>query len=206
MLVVSYTAQAGGAGRSLLDFLASIEPRPVLALPEGPVAAWARAAGTTVVSLPERPLELRGGRAAAARVLGGHARDIRRLVRELDPATVVAWGMRSAIAAAPALARSDARLVVRHGDLAPSPAIARVMRMACGRAGLTICASRAIADDLGPVGRVEVVHPGVDLERFRPTEVLRPRDQCCCWARSWAGSAPTSHWRPWPACPKRVCG
>ena len=82
--------------------------------------------------------------------------------------------MRSAIAAAPALARSDARLVVRHGDLAPSSAIARAMRMACSRAGLTICASRAIADDLGPVGRVEIVHPGVDLERFRPPEALPP--------------------------------
>ena len=29
MLVDSYTAQAGGAGRSLLDFMGSIEPRPV---------------------------------------------------------------------------------------------------------------------------------------------------------------------------------
>ena len=174
MLVVSYTAEAGGAGRSLLDFLASIEPRPVLAVPEGPVAAWARAAGTTVVELPPRPLELRGGRRAAARALGGHARDVRRLVRELEPATVVAWGMRSAIAAAPAVARSGARLVVRHGDLAPSPAIARALRMACRRAELTICASRAIATDLGPVGRVEVVHPGVDLERLRPPEAAPP--------------------------------
>lgn len=170
MLVVSYTAQAGGAGRSLLDFLDSIEPRPVLAVPEGPVAAWARAGGATVVTLPERPLELRGGRRAAARALAGHARDVRRLVRELEPATVVAWGMRSAVAAAPALARSQARLVVRHGDLAPTPAIARALRAACGRAERTICASRAIADDLGPVGRVEVVHPGVDLKRFRPPE------------------------------------
>lgn len=168
VLVVSYTAQAGGAGRSLLDFLDAIEPRPVLAVPEGPVAAWARTRGTTVFALPERPLELRGGRTAAARALAGHARDIRRLAGELEPATVVAWGMRSAIAAAPALAGSGTRLVVRHGDLAPSPAIARALRAACARASVTICASAAIAADLGPAGRGEVVHPGVDLDRLRP--------------------------------------
>jgi len=167
VLVVSYTAQAGGAGRSLLDFLESLEPRPVLALPAGPVADWARSRGTTVITLLERPLELRESRASAARSLIAHGRDVRRLARELDPETVVAWGMRSAIAAAFALARSRARLVVRHGDLTPSPAVARVVRAACSRAALTICASRAIADDLGPAGRVEVVQPGVDLERFR---------------------------------------
>ncbi len=161
MLVVSYTAEAGGAGRSLLDFLDSAEPRPVLAVPEGPVADWARARGTVVLTLPERPLEVRGG---AVRGLAGHARDVRRLARELEPDTVVAWGMRSAIAAAGV----DARLVVRHGDFAPNEAVGRALRAACRRAELTICASRAIAADLGPAGRVEVVHPGVDLSRLRP--------------------------------------
>jgi len=170
VLVVSYTAQAGGAGRSLLDFLDAVDPRPLLAVPEGPVAAWARARGTVVIALPERPLEVCGGRGAAARGLAAHTRDLRRLARELEPDTVVAWGMRSAIAAGPALAGSDTRLVVRHGDLAPNAAVAGAMRAACGQASVTICASEAIAHDLGPVGRVEVVHPGIDLERLRPPD------------------------------------
>ena len=161
MLVVSYTAEAGGAGRSLLDFLDSVEPRPLLAVPQGAVADWARERGTAVLTLPERPLELRGG---GARGLAAHARDVRRLVRELEPDTVVAWGMRSAIAAAGV----NAGLVVRHGDFAPNDAVGRALRTACRGAEVTICASHAIAADLGPAGRVEVVHPGVDLARLCP--------------------------------------
>jgi len=174
VLVVSYTAQAGGAGRSLLDFLESLEPRPVLALPAGPVADWARSRDTTVITLPERRLELRESRASAARSLIAHGRDVRRLARELDAETVVAWGMRSAIAAAFALARSRARLVVRHGDLTPSPAVARVVRAACSRAALTICASSGSAvitrsQDSPPISRSSPVtrsQPGSFVNRI----------------------------------------
>ncbi len=143
VLVVSYTARPAGPGGACSTSWPRSSPGRCWPCPRGRWPRGRGAAGTTVVSLPERPLELRGGRAAAARALGGHARDVRRLVRELEPATVVAWGMRSAIAAAPAVARSDARLVVRHGDLAPSPAIARALRMACRPGG---------ADDLRLAG------------------------------------------------------
>ena len=117
VLVVSYTGQAGGSGRNLIDFLDAIDPRPVVAVPEGPVAAGPRAAGATVIVLPERPRAPR--RAAWGGPGSGHPRrELRRLARALEPALVVAWGMRTALAATFALARRPPG--VPHPDLPPA--------------------------------------------------------------------------------------
>ena len=132
-LAVTYAGLLGGAERTLLDFTRGLPGGLVLACPEGGLAERARAEGVQVVPLRERPLELRGGVAEhinAGRELAGHGRDVRRLLREVRPDLLVAWGMRTAIVAPAAALAVDQRpaLLVRHVDFLPSPGVARLMR------------------------------------------------------------------------------
>jgi GT2 family glycosyltransferase/glycosyltransferase involved in cell wall biosynthesis len=167
-LIVSYTSHAGGAERILADHATAIGEDAIAAVPDGWLADRLREHGMRVFGLKERPLDLRGQRAAAGLRLAGHAREVRRLAEALRPHTVVAWGMRSAIACSAATRRLDPppRFVFQHNDLLPAGAAARVVRAAAARADLVIALSQAIADDLG-IDAV-VVRPGVDLERFSP--------------------------------------
>jgi N-acetylglucosaminyl-diphospho-decaprenol L-rhamnosyltransferase len=167
-LIVSYTSHAGGAERILADHATAIGEDAIAAVPDGWLAERLREQGIRVFPLRERPLELRGQRAAAAARIAAHAREVRRLARALRPHTLVAWGMRSAIACA-AVTRGlepQPRFVFQHNDLLPGGAAARAVRAAAARADLVIALSQAIADDLA--ADALVVRPGVDLDRFRP--------------------------------------
>ncbi|HEX8857000.1 MAG TPA: glycosyltransferase [Thermoleophilaceae bacterium] len=166
---MSYSGAFGGAERVLLDVAANYEGAVTIACAAGELAARARDRKLPVVELPARPLELRGPaptRLAAARALGAHAREIRRLARDLAPEVLVAWGARSALAAAPGLAGKPGApaLVVQLNDLVPGPAIGRALRAACRRATAVIVPSRAVARDLGVP--VTVIPPAVDLDHF----------------------------------------
>ena len=137
-LFVSYSGHFGGGERLLLDYASALEGECVLACPEGPLAGRAASAGLRVVPLREHPLELRGSpRAgvAAALALGSHAREARRLVRDLAPDLLLAWGMRSAIALGglPLGGARPPRTVFQHNDLLPGAAVGRLVR-AGGRA------------------------------------------------------------------------
>jgi GT2 family glycosyltransferase/glycosyltransferase involved in cell wall biosynthesis len=173
-LFVSYSGRFGGAERLLLDCAPALDGERVLACPEGPFADAARAAGLRVITLREHALELRGSAAQpalAALRLAAHGAEARRLVRDLRPDLLLAWGMRSAIALARPLGDArPARTVFQHNDLLPGPAVARAVRAAAARYDRVIALSKAIARDLDPAGelgeRVAVCHPGVDLDRF----------------------------------------
>jgi glycosyltransferase involved in cell wall biosynthesis/GT2 family glycosyltransferase len=178
-LAVTYAGLLGGAERTLLDFSGALPGRVVLACPEGALADRARAVGITVFALRERPLELRDGIAGRVRAnvqLAGHARELRGLVRELQPALVLAWGMRSTIAAPAALAGMDPRpaLLVRQVDFLPSPLVGRLVRAAAGSADRVSVNSRAVALDLDPQGRLgarlSIVSPGVDTAAYEPSD------------------------------------
>jgi len=171
ILFVSYSGAFGGAERVLLDGAAAIEGRHVLACPAGPLAQHATAAGLTVLTLPRRSLNVRAGirdRLRAPGRLAGHAVELRALQRDLDPDLLVAWGMRSAIAC---LATPRCRpFALDHHDFLPGPWIAAAVRAAAARAAIVTVPSRAVAGDLDRsgrlAGRLRVVHPGVDPERF----------------------------------------
>src|SRR3954454_9327335 len=178
-LIATYTSAAGGSERLLLDVATALETPPLIACPPGWLADEARSAGFTVFELPERSLHVRKSardRVASVVRLRAHARELRRLCNDLRPDLFVAWGMRTAIAAAAALRRVDdpPPWIFEHVDFLPGPAIARAVRAAAERADRVVCLSRAVAEDLDPDGRIreriEVIHCGVDVDRFRPAD------------------------------------
>ena len=181
-LLVSYTSLLGGAERILLDHATALPGPVALACPEGPLAEQARAAGIAVETIATRPVELRANardRLAMPLRIAAQGREVRQIAAQLQPACVVAWGMRPLLSCAAGLSGARPPLVFQHNDLLPSPLVGRAVRAAARRADLTIALSHAIADDL--VGddldaRVEVVHAGVDLSRFdKPGEPDIPR-------------------------------
>jgi glycosyltransferase involved in cell wall biosynthesis len=175
-LFVNYTSLLGGAELILLDHATALAGPVVLACPEGPLAERARAAGIEVVPLAARRVELRASvadRLAAPLRSAAQGRELRALLTARRPRCLVAWGMRALLSCAVAVRGLDAppALVFQHNDLLPGPLVGRAVRAAARRADLTLALSQAIADDLRRGGRpapVEVLHAGVDLERFRP--------------------------------------
>src|SRR3954451_2561891 len=114
VLFVSYSGLVGGAERLLLDAASALVETPALACPEGPLADSARGVGLHVLTVRQRPLELRGRRAAAAVDLFGLGRELAAIVDGLQPDVVYAWGMRALLAAVGLPRRS--RLAFQHND------------------------------------------------------------------------------------------
>jgi N-acetylglucosaminyl-diphospho-decaprenol L-rhamnosyltransferase len=172
-LFATYSGLLGGAERVLLECAAGLEGDHVLACPAGPLADVAEQTGLTVLRLPARSLVLRDAartRARAIAALAAHARELRRLVRDLEPELVIAWGMRSALATL-GVAR-NVPLAADHHDFLPGPAIAALVRLALRRFDVVTVPSRAVAADLGgEAEHVRVIHPGVDVERLAAVAV-----------------------------------
>ena len=171
ILFSSYSGLFGGAERILLDCAAAVDGNHLLACPEGDLAWQARAAGLTVLVLPERGLRLRGGLRNPALATAGliaHGRELRRLSRDLDPELLVGWGMRSALAGLAVNRRTP--LAFNHHDFLPGKVIAAGVRLAASRAAVVTAVSHAVAAELDPEGRLgerlRVVHPGVEPESF----------------------------------------
>jgi glycosyltransferase involved in cell wall biosynthesis len=167
IVFLSYSGLLGGAERVLLDCATRLGRPALVACPEGPLAAAARAAGLAVAPLAERPLRLRGGPGVALghlRGLAGLARDARALARRHDPAALVAWGARAVLAAAPL--RGGPPLLAVHHDLLRRGPVGAAVRAASRRAAGVAAASEAVARGLP--GPVLVIRPGVDLEAWTP--------------------------------------
>ncbi len=179
VLFVSYSGALGGAERVLIDFASALDAERCLACPEGPLAAAARDAGIRVFGLSERPLDVRTSprdRLLAGYRLAAHGVQARRLIRDLDPELVVAWGMRSAIALAPLAGPRASRLFAHH-DLLPGRATAALVRGAARSYERVVVPSALVASDLDPDGRLrerlEVIHPGVDASRLQAVQPVR---------------------------------
>lgn len=172
ILIVSYSGAFGGAERLLIDVAPALPGERVLACPEGPLACSAREAGLKVLALPARSLLTRGDPRTVARAtanLSAHALEVRGLVSSLDPELVLAWGMRSAIAALLG-PRLGCPVAFQHNDLPAKPPIDAVVRAAASRASLIVVPSRSVARHLDPsaslAAKLVIVHPGVDPDRF----------------------------------------
>jgi N-acetylglucosaminyl-diphospho-decaprenol L-rhamnosyltransferase len=166
-LMVSYSGSMGGAERVLIDLAPALGDQACLACPEGPLAEAARAAGVRVWPLPERSAALRGARLAALARIAAHRRELRALVRDLEPSIVVANGSRPALALLmPPPLRGAPPVVFMQHDFLRGRVVGELVRGAARRAALVIVPSRAVASDLGPRVAAVVVHPGVDAERF----------------------------------------
>jgi GT2 family glycosyltransferase/glycosyltransferase involved in cell wall biosynthesis len=175
LIAVSYSGVLGGAERLLLDMAAALPEPPELAAPEGPLAAAARARGLGVFELRERSLVLRAStrdRMLAPLRVAAQAAELRTLFGAAQPDAVIAWGMRAGVASSAALAGSSTPVLLQHNDLLPGPFVARAARAAARRARIVVVPSECVARDVDPAGalgeRLQVVRPGVDLERFRP--------------------------------------
>jgi glycosyltransferase involved in cell wall biosynthesis len=153
VLFVTYSGVLGGAERVLLDHVTRLERPAAVACPPGPLAQRLREAGIRHEPIAQRPLELNLAHAAG---IAGLAREIRRL----EPSFVVAWGARAVLAAA---LEHTPWLAVHH-DLLRRPTRA-VVKAATRYATGVLSASAAIAQQFGG----EVLHPGVDLDRFTPS-------------------------------------
>ncbi len=169
ILFHAYSGSLGGSEKILLDLLRRLRRPALLACPPGQLADAAEGDGVTLFRVTDRPLEARGGLkpATAIKNLVAHGREIARLTDDVQPALVVSWGMRSAIASTAALRKRHVPIVAEHVDLLPQGrqgAVARRALLACDR---IVCLSAAIARDLDPAwhatGRITVVYPGVDL-------------------------------------------
>jgi glycosyltransferase involved in cell wall biosynthesis/GT2 family glycosyltransferase len=171
-LMVSYSGSMGGAERVLLDLAPALGAEPCLACPEGPLAQLAAAMGIRVLPLRERSPVLRGDRLGALTRLAAHRRELRALLRDLEPRIVIANGSRSALALLwPRRPRDAPPIVFMQHDFLPGRAVAAIVRGAASRAALVVVPSRAVASDLGPRAAAVVVPPGVDVERFDPSAV-----------------------------------
>jgi glycosyltransferase involved in cell wall biosynthesis len=165
VLFLAYAGVLGGAERVLLDCATRLGRPTVVACPPGELATAAARAGLAVEPLPERTLH-RG--AAHAAGLAALARNAHRLLHDLRPAALVAWGARAVIAAAFIPRRgSPPRLAVHH-DLLAAPSVLAAARAATARADAVVVASAAVAARLCRPDAA-VLHPGVDLARFAPT-------------------------------------
>src|SRR5207248_285837 len=139
-LIATYTSETGGSERLLLDVARGLSEPPLIACPPGWLAEEARADGMTVLTLPARSLLLRGSVRRAARAAGSlaaHGCELRQLCDDLRPDLLVAWGMRTGLAAAAAMARMRERppVVFQHVAFLPGPAIGRGGRPWAARGG-----------------------------------------------------------------------
>jgi glycosyltransferase involved in cell wall biosynthesis/GT2 family glycosyltransferase len=176
LLAVSHAGLMGGAERLLLAVAASLDEPPLIACPEGPLAEAARERGLGVFELREHSLELRRNaaeRAAAGARVAARAAELRPLVSGTRPRALLAWGMRAEAALCAAFPRTGTPILFQHNDLLPGPLLARLVRACAARSQLVIAPSAGVASDLDPggalAGRLHVIHPGVDLERFAPS-------------------------------------
>jgi N-acetylglucosaminyl-diphospho-decaprenol L-rhamnosyltransferase len=181
VLAVSYSGLLGGAERLLLDVAGGLPEPPLLACPPGRLADAARARGLGVFDLRERSLELRRSardRLAAPARIAAQAAEVRALLQCASPEALVAWNMRAGMSCAAAAPRVP--VLFQHNDLLPGPLVARAVRAAAGRADTVVAVSHCVASDLDPggrlAGRMRVIHPGVDLERFHPRPGAAPAE------------------------------
>ncbi|CAN5621139.1 hypothetical protein BH18ACT1_BH18ACT1_02370 [soil metagenome] len=181
MLVVSHGVQVWGAQLRLLDLAGPLARRGVTlrlaAPPASPVArAWVeRGFDLEALDLPEHHgLRRHDGTRAGLRQVVAEAlavacstARVARAARRHDALLSFSLHARLEVALAGRLARRPVGVEVV--DIVVPGVGRRLLQLASALARTTVANSHATAATLGPrAGAVQVVHPGVDVERFRP--------------------------------------
>lgn len=177
VLYVNQTGQMSGAERSLMSLLAGLgeEIEPVVACPDGDLAAAVEAAGIrrepivgTQASFRLHPLHTARGLLEIVRSALG----VRRLVARLRPDLVHANTTRAGLLALLGRRRGGPPVLVHIRDWFPGGRFPRAVHGLIARRADAIVANSAYVaaqfDDLSPRHPVRVVHNPVDLERFDP--------------------------------------
>jgi GT2 family glycosyltransferase/glycosyltransferase involved in cell wall biosynthesis len=178
ILFISYAGVYGGAERLLVDWAGGLQREVAVACPPGPLADACARVGLRVLPLRGRDLRLRGRRGGALAQLAAHAREVRGLTRGLAPELVIAWGMRSLLAAVTLRGAAGCPVAFQHNDFVPAGLVGGAVRRAARQADLTLALSGAVLSDLRLSARSRrracVVMPGIDLERFGAAAASSP--------------------------------
>jgi glycosyltransferase involved in cell wall biosynthesis len=187
---LSVSAGLGGAERVLLDSIAALrlrQPRwtlSVVCLAEGPLSGEVAALGADVHVLPlprgfavvgesgGSPTATLAGLAGSAWSLQSYTRRLHAYLAAWDPDIVHANGLKAHVLAAWASPRS-ARVVWHVHDYVSTRRVSSVLlRRHARRASVVVANSHDVAADvrsvLGNRIRMEVIHNGVDTQRFHP--------------------------------------
>ncbi len=188
VLVVNHSAKVWGAERQLLDLRPRLLDAGIsvtLACPPGSdlERTWAATGSPTIAYEPAGELGLRaadGSRAglgAIARQVVITAHDTRRvakLIRIVDADIVESYTLNANLEVLLAGRATCTPSVLDVHDIVVPGLGRRLLALQARVAGLTIANSRATEETLGTggragrAGRMHVVHPGVDVDRFRP--------------------------------------
>jgi glycosyltransferase involved in cell wall biosynthesis len=181
VLYVSHTSRMSGAERSLLDLLAGFsgEVLPVVACPEGALAAALRGRQVPVGRLPEvrASLRLHPYHSAIGMldiVIGAVA--TRRLASRMRAQLLHANTIRAGLIATLATRFGGPPTIVHAHDCLPATRIARQTRRVLWNGAAAIFAnSRHTATNFatGYRGAVHIVYNAVDLDRFDPSQITR---------------------------------
>jgi glycosyltransferase involved in cell wall biosynthesis len=188
VLVVNHSAKVWGAERQLLDLRPRLLDAGIsvtLACPPGSdlERTWAATGSATIPYAPAGDLGLRaadGSRAgvgAIARQLVVTARDARRvakLIRAVGADIVESYTLNANLEVLLAGRATRTPSVLDVHDIVVPGLGRRLLALQARVAALTIANSRAteatlgVRETTGRAGRIRMVHPGVDVDRFRP--------------------------------------
>jgi glycosyltransferase involved in cell wall biosynthesis len=191
LLYFNPVGSIGGAEMCLLDLLASTtRARPgwrlsVILGDDGPLRPAVEGLGVRclVESMPEAlamlgdsgggGLKLLARMAASSAPVLSHAARLRRLFRSERPDLVQTNGMKAHLLGSWAAPRGVPVVWHLHDYLGPRPAMARLLRLASRRPGLSaVAVSRSVLEDarrvLGPEVPIRAIHNAVDVRRFAP--------------------------------------
>lgn len=172
VLYVSHTSQVSGGERSLIDLLAGLpaDVTPVVACPDGPLAARVRALGIPTHPLQGTDASLRLHPRHTSRALAQLARstvDVRRLSGRVAADVVHANSIRAGLATAGARRLGAAPTVVHVRDRLPPGRASRLSLGAIVRGNdIVVANSRYTAASMASRASVRVVANPVDLARF----------------------------------------
>ena len=198
IIYLNPSGQLGGAEISLSDMLASIsaaEPSWSLHLvlaEDGPLVSRVRSCGVPTTVAPFSPALARLGDAGAGgpagkqqsrlallgRLLGAgpiasaYARQLRHIIRDLNPDVIHSNGFKMHVLGAWAKPQCIPLIWHIHDYVSARPVMARLLRRFSTRCAMAVVNSRSVAEDVRAVCgehlAVQTIYNGIDVEMFSP--------------------------------------